>query len=116
MYYDYECPECGVFEVRQGMHDERIKKCDTCGRKVVQLFSSPPIIFKGSGFYTTDNKKDSRVKGASGLLGQRASEIDTGNIDTFSHQRSDSKGRAKATPTRPGPKTMAKMAKDAEPS
>ncbi len=116
MYYDYECPKCGVFENRESMHDARLKKCPTCGSKVVQLFSAAPAIFKGSGFFATDNKGDTRVRGASGQLGQKASEIDTGNMDSFSHQKSDSKGRAKATPTRPGPKTMEKIARDAEPS
>ena len=116
MFYGYECPECGVFENRENMQDERLKHCPTCGRKVVQLFTAAPAIFKGSGFYTTDSKGDTRVRGASGQLGQKASEIDASNIDTFSHQRSDSKGRAKATPTRPGPQTMEKMARDAEPS
>jgi len=116
MFYDYECPKCGVFEARQTMEEDRFKQCPVCGEAVVQLFSPTPAIFKGSGFFTTDNKKDSRVRGASGQLGQKASEIDSSNIDTFSRQRSDSKGRAKATPTRPGPKTMEKMARDAEPS
>uniref|UniRef100_A0A6M3M8B5 Putative regulatory protein FmdB zinc ribbon domain-containing protein n=1 Tax=viral metagenome TaxID=1070528 RepID=A0A6M3M8B5_9ZZZZ len=116
MLYDYECPKCGVFESRENMLDERLKQCPTCGEKLVQLFTAAPAIFKGSGFFTTDNKKDSRVRGASGQLGQKASEIDSSNMDTFSRQRSDSKGHAKVTPTRPGPKTMEKMARDAEPS
>jgi len=114
MFYDYECPKCGVFEMKQGMQDERLKECPTCGRKVVQIFSPTSVIYKGSGFFATDNKGDTRVRSASGQLGQKASEIDKGNIDTLSHQRSDSKGRAKATPTRPGPATVEKMARDAE--
>ncbi len=113
MFYDYECPKCGVFEMRENMLDDRLKNCPTCGAEVNQLFHATPAIFKGTGFFTTDNKGDSRVRGASGQLGQRASEIDSSNMDTFSRQRSDSKGRAKATPTRPGPKTMEKMARDA---
>ncbi len=116
MYYDYECPDCGVFENRENMLDTRLKECPTCGQTVRQLFSASPAIFRGSGFYTTDNKKSSQVRGASGQVGQRASEIDTSNMDSFSHQRSDSKGHAKVTPTRPGPKTMEKMARDAEQS
>ncbi len=116
MFYDYECPKCGVFENRESMQDERLKECPTCGREVVQLFTAAPAIFRGEGFYTTDSKKDSRVMGASGQLGQRASEIDSSNMDSFSRQKSDSKGRAKATPTRPGPQTVEKIARDAEPS
>ena len=113
MLYDYECPKCGVFEIRQRIQDERLKKCPTCGDDVVRIFSATPAIYKGSGFFATDNKGDTRVRSASGQLGQRASEIDTDNINTFSHQRSNHKGQAKMTPTRPGPRTMERMARDA---
>jgi len=114
--YEYECPNCGVFEIRRSIKADPLKKCPKCGSEIRQLFSPPSAIYRGSGFFTTDKKGDTRVRSASGQLGQRASEIDSSNMDSFSRQRSDSKGRAKATPTRPGPKTMEKMARDAEPS
>jgi len=55
--YEYECRECGYrFEVRQGFDDERLTDCqrDGCQGSVHRVFSPPAIIFKGSGFYTTD--------------------------------------------------------------
>lgn len=55
--YDYECDACGhTFELFQGMDDKRKKKCPECGRlKLVRLFGTGgAILFKGSGFYTTD--------------------------------------------------------------
>ena len=106
-FYEYECPKCGVFETRENMLDNRLKECPTCGREIRMLFHPAPFIMKGQ-------VQPNRVRGESGQLGHRVSETDASNIDTFSHQRSDSKGRAKASPTRPGPKTMVKMAKDAE--
>lgn len=56
--YEYTCKKCGVFEVRQGIKDEPLKKCPTCSEQVEKLISvtSNPQ-FKGTGFYQTDYKK-----------------------------------------------------------
>ena len=60
--YNYECLECGYeFEKFQKMSDEPVKTCPKCKGKVQKLISSGAgIIFKGSGFYTTDYKKKSK--------------------------------------------------------
>ena len=79
------------------MNDDRLKECPTCGREIRMLFHPAPFIMKGS-------MKVDRVKGASGQLGQRVSETDRSNIDAYSPQRANSKGHAKATPTRPKPR------------
>ncbi len=55
--YDYECDSCShTFEVFQKVDDKRKRKCPECGRlKLVRLFGSgSAVLFKGSGFYTTD--------------------------------------------------------------
>ncbi|MBO7093744.1 MAG: zinc ribbon domain-containing protein [Spirochaetia bacterium] len=59
--YTYECQSCKhVFEVEQSMSDAPIKKCTKCGKAVKRIIpqgSHVGIIFKGSGFYSTDNPK-----------------------------------------------------------
>ncbi len=59
--YEYSCPKCGKFDVFQKISAEPLEACPTCGEKVVRLISGGTgIIYKGSGFYTTDYaKKDS---------------------------------------------------------
>ena len=58
--YDYECPECGlVFEMKQSYDDEAVADCPRCQSAARRLFTPVPIIFKGSGFYITDHRKDS---------------------------------------------------------
>ena len=54
--YGYECKSCGyTFDVLQSMKDEPLKTCPKCGKKVHRLISGgADIIFKGSGFYSTD--------------------------------------------------------------
>ena len=58
--YVYECQSCKhVFEVVQSFSDAPIKKCVKCGKEVKKIIprGSVGIVFKGSGFYCTDNKK-----------------------------------------------------------
>ena len=59
--YDYECIHCGhAFEEFQRMTAEPLSACPKCGKAVKRLIGAGMgVIFKGSGFYTTDNKKTS---------------------------------------------------------
>ena len=47
--YDYECAECGVFEVIKGMRDPAPKRCPKCkGKEVSRVFDCstafiPPV-------------------------------------------------------------------------
>ena len=56
--YTYRCKECEhQFDLRQSFSDDPLTECPDCGadnglRKVV---NSVGIVFKGSGFYVTDN-------------------------------------------------------------
>jgi putative FmdB family regulatory protein len=59
--YEYKCIECEeVFEVFQKITDEPLKTCQVCGGELKRLISGGiGVIFKGSGFYTTDYKNSS---------------------------------------------------------
>ena len=58
--YEYECGDCQYrFERRQKFDDEPIALCPECEGKACRVIHSVPIIFKGSGFYVTDHRKDS---------------------------------------------------------
>jgi putative FmdB family regulatory protein len=55
--YEYKCPKCGVFEVTRKITEEPLKTCPKCGEPVKKLIShNVGIIFKGPGFYVTDNR------------------------------------------------------------
>lgn len=55
--YDYECDRCGRFEHWQSITSEPLAECPKCGSRVKRLIShNVGIIFKGSGFYCTDNR------------------------------------------------------------
>jgi putative FmdB family regulatory protein len=53
--YEYDCPQCGRFEVLQKMSDAPLE-LHGCGSKVEKVMSASAFSFKGSGFYITDYK------------------------------------------------------------
>jgi putative FmdB family regulatory protein len=56
--YEYQCKACGVrFERQQPITDEPAKVCPECGGEVYRLIHPVGVIFKGKGFYVTDNRK-----------------------------------------------------------
>ena len=60
--YDDSCAACGHrFERFESINDDAIKKCPKCSKKKAkrQIGTGAGLIFKGSGFYTTDYKKTS---------------------------------------------------------
>lgn len=58
--YTYKCKNCGkVFEKFKKMSSNGNESCDECSSEAVRVFSPAGIIFKGSGFYTTDYKSGS---------------------------------------------------------
>lgn len=61
--YTYRCENCGVqFERHQSFTDAPLKTCPECRKKALKKVITPTkIIFKGSGFYATDNKSPSGV-------------------------------------------------------
>jgi putative FmdB family regulatory protein len=57
--YQYLCPKCNLkFELKQSFSDDSMVVCPKCQNGARRLFSSVPIIFKGPGFYVTDNRKN----------------------------------------------------------
>ena len=63
--YEYACTSCGErTEARQSFDDPPLETCLACGGKLRKLYSPVGIVFKGTGFYSTDGKK--AAKGESG--------------------------------------------------
>jgi putative FmdB family regulatory protein len=64
--YEYECPECGYkFEKFESITAKPKAKCPECGARCRRLISAGVgVIYKGSGFYTTDYRSESYKKAA----------------------------------------------------
>ncbi len=62
--YTYRCENCGVqFDRRQSFDDEPLKVCPECQTETLRKVYLPVgIVFKGSGFYATDNRSPSGME------------------------------------------------------
>lgn len=90
--YDYKCDACGaVWEVFQSIKANPIKKCPSCGKNKAkrQIGTGAGIIFRGSGFYSTDYRSDSYKKGADAAKKTESSSSSGG--DSGSTGKSESK-------------------------
>ncbi len=57
--YDYACGTCArKFEMRRSFSDGAKAQCPSCKSEAERVFAPVPIVFKGSGFYVTDYRKD----------------------------------------------------------
>ena len=57
--YQYACTECGhEFEQFQSFSEDALTVCPVCEGKLRKLFNAVGVVFKGSGFYRTDSRKD----------------------------------------------------------
>ena len=58
--YEYECNACRQrFEKLQSFSDEPIRVCPHCGGETRRVLQPVGVIFKGSGWYITDSRKNS---------------------------------------------------------
>jgi putative FmdB family regulatory protein len=85
--YGYRCSNCGhQFEIQQRMSDEPLKVCPQCQGKLTKIVYPAGVMFKGSGFYTTDYK-------GSGNGSTASSETKT---DTKTDTKTESKPESKS--------------------
>lgn len=64
--YEYECTSCGQHvEVFQRITEDPLTTCGACGGPLRKVFHPAGIVFKGSGFYSTDNRSGSKASTAS---------------------------------------------------
>ena len=55
--YGYRCEQCGhEVELLQSMSDEPLRVCPNCMGPLRKMIYPVGIVFKGSGYYTTDYK------------------------------------------------------------
>lgn len=78
--YEYECDTCGKFEKLQKITEAGLTECPTCGGQVHRVISkNVGIVFKGSGFYTTDS--GSHLKSQARALNQERQKDNQALLD-----------------------------------
>ena len=90
--YEYECQDCGhYFEEFQSMSALPLSDCPACKKASLQrlIGKGAGIIFKGSGFYETDYKRQSSGYSESAKA-EKTSGTPSSGSDTKSAAGSDS--------------------------
>ncbi len=96
--YEYKCKACDLkFEVKRGFSEAPGANCPECQCQAQRIFSPVPIVFKGLGFYVTDNA-------AEGRNGYNSSKEDA------------DKPAEKATEAEPAKKKTSEKTSEAEPA
>ena len=63
--YQYRCADCGrELEVVQKFTDPSLTECPTCTGNLRKVFNAVGVVFKGSGFYATDNRTNDKTDAA----------------------------------------------------
>ncbi|SHG57532.1 FmdB family zinc ribbon protein [Streptoalloteichus hindustanus] len=95
--YAYACTQCDHrFEAVQSFTDAALTECPECSGKLRKLFNAVGIVFKGSGFYRTDNRSSSSGKSSSTTSTSSASST-SGSSSTTSTSSSSSNGSSSGT-------------------
>ncbi len=90
--YLYQCDSCGLrFEQMQRMSDDPLNGCPECDGHVHRIIQPVGIIFKGSGFYVTDNRSGSSSTLAPPKESETSKEKDGSGAKESEKERSASK-------------------------
>lgn len=97
--YTYRCKDCDhEFEIRQRMTDDPLTECPACAGEVRRVVNSVGVVFKGKGFYVTDNRS-----------GQSAS-LTTGKSD-----KAEKSGGAESSPPAESKNSATESKKEVKP-
>lgn len=93
--YQYACTECdAALEVVQSFSDDALTVCPECSGRLRKVYSAVGVVFKGSGFYRTDNASSSNSSSLTGSSGGSSTGSATKAESSSSTGGSDSKTAA----------------------
>jgi putative FmdB family regulatory protein len=98
--YTYRCSNCGVqFDQQQKFSDPPLTRCPECSKKTLHKVYQPVgIVFKGSGFYATDNRSPSGTSRAAKEKEEKSESKSSGET------KSETKSEAKSSTSSSGNK------------
>lgn len=113
--YQYRCSECGEdLEAVQKFSDPALTECPNCGGRLRKVYNAVGVVFKGSGFYSTDNRSGSNAAKASATNGSSESSgsstgdsSSNGSSNGSSSNGSSSNGSSKGSSSKPSHSTPA---------
>lgn len=75
--YQYRCVDCGSeLEIVQKFTDASLTECPECDGSLRKVYSAVGVVFKGSGFYATDNRTKGKTAAAAPASSDKAPSAD----------------------------------------
>jgi putative FmdB family regulatory protein len=100
--YEYRCGSGHHYEKTEGFDAPREQACPVCGTMARRQISLPAVIFKGPGFYSTDNRSSSRSgngKSSESETSTSAGDAHGHSHDEDGHSHGGAASKAEATAT-----------------
>jgi putative FmdB family regulatory protein len=95
--YQYACTECGhAFEQFQSFTDDALTVCPQCEGRLRKVFNAVGVVFKGSGFYRTDSRSDSKSGATTSTTSTTSSDSSSGSSSSGSDSSSSSSSSTKS--------------------
>lgn len=92
--YQYRCTDCtNELEAVQRFTDPALTECPDCSGQLRKVFSPVGVVFKGSGFYATDNRTKGKANAA------KPTESATSASSTGENAKGESKSADKVSAT-----------------
>lgn len=83
--YQYRCTSCDrELEVFQKFTDDALTECPECSGALRKVFNAVGVVFKGSGFYATDNRTKGKANAAAATAGTPAKAESSASTKTAS--------------------------------
>ncbi|MER7082973.1 FmdB family zinc ribbon protein [Saccharopolyspora kobensis] len=96
--YQYACTECDHrFEQVQSFSEDSLTECPKCTGKLRKLFNAVGIVFKGSGFYRTDNRSSNSSSSASSTSSSSSDSSSSSSSSSASSTSSSSSSSSTKT-------------------
>jgi len=92
--YQYRCADCArELEVVQRFTDASLTECPSCRGTLRKVFNAVGVVFKGSGFYATDNRTKGKTDAA-----QAKPDAGAGTTEAAKPTASESSSASPAAP------------------
>ena len=98
--YEYRCSKGHDYEKTEGFSAPTEQKCIVCGAKAKRLISRPAVIFKGSGFYSTDNRRSTSSSASETSSTSETAAPAASSDNGHGHSHGDG-GHSHGTPAKP---------------
>jgi len=96
--YGYRCRSCGnELEVLQKMSDPPLKTCPKCSGELTKILYPVGVIYKGSGYYSTDYKSSKAASKAASNGAKSDSSDGSGESKPATESKSESKSESKTS-------------------